>query len=148
MDMRIPLQTTAKGMKNTDEARGKVLSFIEFAEHIKDDIADGVEKTVEQRTVFAKENAKFFRNGKNTMSMDGLDDFERHGSGALDRIEVSTGRTKTTFAVKRDKFESTTRRTPVHSAAESGVSTVNHLFDVFENHRASIEGVLDFFVMI
>ena len=82
------------------------------------------------------------------MPMNALDNFERHGSGALNRVKVSAGRTETAFAAERNKFERTTRRTPIHSTAESGISAVNHLFDVFKNDRAGFEGVFDFFVVI
>ena len=82
------------------------------------------------------------------MSVNTLDDFERHGSGALDTIEIATGRTETAFTAKRNKFERTTRRTPIHSTAVSRISAMNHLFDVFKNNRASLKGVFDLFVMI
>ena len=82
------------------------------------------------------------------MSVNALNDFEGHRSGTLDRIEISAGRTETTFAAKRNKFERTTRRTPIHSTAVSRITAMNHLFDAFENNRASLKGVLDFFIVI
>ena len=142
------MQTAPEGMENADKTGSKALSFAEFAKHIKDDIADRMKETVEQRAVSAEEDTKLFRDGKNAMPVNALDNFERHGSGALNCVKIATGRTKTTFAAKRDKFERTTRRTPVHSAAERRVATMNHLLDIFENDRAGFEGVLDFFVVI
>ena len=135
-------------MENTNEARGKMLRFIKFAEHAEDDIADGMKKAVEQRTISAEKDAKFFRNSEYTVPVNTLNDFERHRSSALNGIEITTGRAKTTFAAKRNKFERTTRRTPVHSSAVSRISAMNHLFDAFENNRASLKGVLDFFVVV
>ena len=82
------------------------------------------------------------------MTVNTLNDFERHRSSALNGIEITTGRAKTTFAAKRNKFERTTRRTPIHSSAVSRISAMNHLFDAFENNRASLKGVLDFFVVV
>ena len=82
------------------------------------------------------------------MPVNALNDFEGHGSSALDRIEISTRRTETAFAAKRNKFERTTRRTPIHSSAVSRIFAMNHLFDVFENNRASLKGVLDFFIVV
>jgi len=82
------------------------------------------------------------------MSVNALNDFERHRSGTLDRIEISAGRTETTFAAKRNKFERTTRRTPIHSTAASRISAMNHFFNAFKNNRTGVKGVLDFFVMI
>ena len=148
VNMRIPLEATTKGMENANETRSETLSFIEFAEHAKNDIADRMKKAVEKRAISAEEDAKLLRDGKNAMSMNRLDDFERHGSSALDRIEIATRRAETTFAAKRNEFERTTRRTPIHSTAVRRIATMNHLFDVFENNRASLKGVLDFFVVV
>lgn len=148
VNMRIPLKATPKGMKNTDKAGSKMLSFIEFAEHTKNNVANRMKKTIEQRAVSAEEDTKFLRNGKNAMSVNALNDFERHGSGALDGIEISAGRAETAFAAKGNKFERTTRRTPIHGSAISRISAMNHLFDAFKNNRASLKGVLDFFIVI
>jgi len=148
MNVRIPLKAAPKGVKNADKAGSKTLGFIEFAEHAKNDVADGMKKAVEQRAISAEKDAKFFRNSEYTMPVNALNDFEGHRSGTLNGIEITTGRAKTTFAAKRNKFERTTRRTPVHSSAESRISAMNHLFDAFENNRASLKGVLDFFVVV
>ena len=59
VNMRIPLKATPKGVKNADKAGSKKLRFIEFAEHTKDDVADGMKKAVEQRAISAEEDAKF-----------------------------------------------------------------------------------------
>ena len=148
VNVRIPLEAASKGVENTNEARSKMLRFIKFAEHAKDDIADGMKKAVEQRTISAEKDTKFFRNSEYTMPVNALNDFERHRSSALDRIEISARRAETAFAAKRNKFERTTRRTPVHSTAERRISAMNHLFDVFKNNRTGLKGVLDFFVVI
>ena len=148
VNVRIPLEATSKGVENTDEAGRKMLRFIKFAEHAKDDIADGMKKAVEQRTISAEKDAKFFGNGKNTMPVNTLNDFKGHRSSSLDRIEISARRTETAFAAKRNKFERTTRRTPVHGAAERRIPAMNHLFDVFKNYRTGLKGVLDFFIVI
>ena len=47
VNVRIPLEATTKGMENANETRSETLSFIEFAEHAKNDIADGMKKAVE-----------------------------------------------------------------------------------------------------
>ena len=142
------MKTTPKGMKNANKSGSKTLGFIELAEHTKNDVTNRMKKTVEQRAILAKKDAKLFRDGKNTVTMNALNNFERHGSSTLDRIEVSTGRTETAFAAERNKFERTTRRTPVHSAAVSRISAMDHLFDAFKDNGASLKGVLDFFVVI
>ena len=121
VNMRIPLKVASEGVKNADKAGSKTLSLIEFSEHTKDDVADRMKETVEQRTIFAEEDTEFFGDGKNTMSVDTLDDFKGHGSCALYGIEITAGRAETAFAAKRNEFERTTRRAPIHSTAESRI---------------------------
>lgn len=148
VNMRIPLKATPKGMKNTDKAGSKMFSFVEFTEHTKNNVTNRMKKTIEKRTISAEKDAKLLWDGKNAVSVNTLNDFERHGSGALDGIEISAGRAKAALAAKRNEFERTTRRTPIHGSAISRISAMNHLFDAFKNNRASLKGVLDFFVMI
>ena len=57
MNMRIPLQTAPKGMENADKTGTKVLRFINFIEHTKDNIANCSKETVQKSTVFSEENA-------------------------------------------------------------------------------------------
>ncbi|BDZ82938.1 hypothetical protein Lac2_24340 [Claveliimonas bilis] len=40
MDMRIPFQIPAKGMKDTDKTRSKAFSIVIFEEHTGDDAVD------------------------------------------------------------------------------------------------------------
>ena len=47
VNVRIPLKASSKGVKNADKAGSKTLSFIEFTEHTKNDVADRMKKTVE-----------------------------------------------------------------------------------------------------
>ena len=47
VNMRIPLEATTKGMENANETRSETLRFIEFAEHTKNNVPDGMEKAVE-----------------------------------------------------------------------------------------------------
>ena len=47
VDVRIPLKATTKGMENTNETGSETLRFIEFAEHTKNNVPDGMEKAVE-----------------------------------------------------------------------------------------------------
>ena len=47
VNVRIPLEAASKGMENTNETWSETLSFIEFAEHTKNNVPDGMEKAVE-----------------------------------------------------------------------------------------------------
>ena len=47
VNVRIPLEATTKGMENANKTRSETLSFIEFEEHTKNNVPDGMEKAVE-----------------------------------------------------------------------------------------------------
>ena len=73
---------------------------------------------------------------------------ERHGNRALKRIEIATGRTKTTFTVKGNKLVRTAGRTAVHSTAKGRIAAVNHAVDILHNDRARLQGILDFLIVV
>lgn len=76
--------------------------------------------------------------GKDTMSVRTVNHLERHGNGALKRIEITAGRAKAALAVKRDKLERTARRAAVHSATIGRIAAVNHAVDILHNDRSSL----------
>ena len=82
------------------------------------------------------------------MSVDTLNEFKGHGSCAMNGIKSAAWRTETAFTAEWDKFNRTTRRTPIHSTAERRIAAMNHFFNIFESGGAELERVLDFFVMI
>lgn len=69
VDMGVPFQVSAKSVKDADEARSKVFRFINFIEHTKDDIPDGMKQTREKRAVFQEKGPQFFRDSGNTVSV-------------------------------------------------------------------------------
>jgi len=52
--MRIPLETSSEGMKDTNKAGSKIFGFIHFVEHIENGIANSMKETVQEFTVFKK----------------------------------------------------------------------------------------------
>ena len=46
MDMGIPFQVPAKGMKDTDKPRSKEFGFVIFMEHTRDNTVNGREKAI------------------------------------------------------------------------------------------------------
>ena len=51
VNMGVPLERTAKGMEDTDEAGGKVFGFVHLVEHAQEDAADSRKKTIEKGAV-------------------------------------------------------------------------------------------------
>ena len=46
VNVRIPFEIPAKGMKNTDKTRSKEFGFIIFMEHTRDNTVNGREKAI------------------------------------------------------------------------------------------------------
>ena len=63
-------------------------------------------------------------------------------------VFVSTGRTKTAFAAKGNKFKISTVRTAIHGITMRRVTTMNHLVDIFNDSRTWMEFVNDRFIII
>ena len=63
-------------------------------------------------------------------------------------VFVSTGRAKTTFTAKGNKFKISTVRTAIHGTNVRRITTMNHLVDIFDNRRTRMKFVNDRFIII
>ena len=63
-------------------------------------------------------------------------------------VFVSTGRAKTAFTAKGNKFKISTVRTAIHGTTVRRVTTMNHLVDIFDNRRTRMKFVNDRFIII
>ena len=107
-----------------------------------------MKEAVQERTVLKKKVAETFINSKNTMAVLDTDELERHTGGAFHSIFVSAGGTKTAVTAERNEFEVPTVRASVHSAAERGITAVDHLIDIFYLSFSGMESINNFFIMV
>lgn len=98
VDVGIPFEVATKSMKDHDIAGSKIFGMVQVEKHPRYDTGDGMEKAVQERTVLKEEIAEIFINSKNTMSVLGTDEFERHTGSAFHSIFVSARREKTAVA--------------------------------------------------
>ena len=63
-------------------------------------------------------------------------------------VFVSTGRAKTAFTAKGNKFKISTVRTAIHGTTMRRITTMNHLVDIFDNRRTRMKFVNDRFIII
>ena len=52
VNVRIPFEIPAKGMKNHDESRDKVLRLVELGKHTQNNAGNSMKKTMKQGTIF------------------------------------------------------------------------------------------------
>lgn len=133
VNVRIPFEIPAKGMKNHDESRDKVLRLVELGKHTQNNTGNSMKKTMKQGAIFREERAKILINGKNTMAMSNVNEFKSHGSSTFHRVLITTGGTKTAVTAERDKLEIAAMLTAIHGTAEGGVTTMDHFVHVFNN---------------
>lgn len=91
-------------MKNHDKPGGKIQGFILLGKHAGNNTVDRMKKAVKKRTIIEEEIPELLINGKNTMPMRDMEQFEGHGGRALHGIEIAAGRAEATVATKRDKL--------------------------------------------
>lgn len=63
-----------------------------------------MKKAVQERAVMQEKIPELFIDGKNTMPVRDIDQFEGHRGSALHGIEISTGGTETAVTAERDKL--------------------------------------------
>ena len=90
MNVGIPFEIAAKSMKDHDIAGSEVLGMVQIEKHTGYDTGDGMEETVQERSVLKEEAAEIFINGKNAMAVLDTNEFERHTGGAFHSIFVAT----------------------------------------------------------
>lgn len=104
MDVWVPFQVPAKGVKDHDKTGSEIHGFVLFKKHAGDNTVYGMEEAVKEGTVIKKEMAEIFINGKDTVPVYDVYQLEGHGSGALHGIEVAAGRAEAAVAAERDEF--------------------------------------------
>lgn len=107
-----------------------------------------MKEAVKQREVLKKKVTEVFINGKNTVPVDSIHKFKRHGGSAFHGIFVAASRAKAAVAAERNKLKLSTVWTAVHGTAKRWVTTVDHFFHVFNDRRTWVQGKNNFFVMV
>lgn len=143
MDMRIPFEVSTERVEDTNKSRSKIFSFIKFRKHTKDDIPDGMKKTIQKRMILKKEDAKFLWNGKHTVPVVTGNELAGHTKSPFLIIHVTTRWTETAFAGKRYGFKFTTMGTAVDSLSMRRIMALDHTFDVIHNIFARTKNILD-----
>ena len=133
VDMGIPFQIPAKGVKNHNKSRSKILGFIEFVKHTADHTGNRVEKAVKKIGIVQKKMSEIFINSKNAVPVLDRNELKGHTGSTFHRVFVPAGRTETAVTAERDKFHVPTVRTTVHGTTKSGIAAMDHFIYVFYN---------------
>ena len=96
---------------------------------------------------FKKKRTQLFGNGKDAMSVRNFDDFKRHRYSAVNGTLITTGRTKTAFATKRDKFKVAAVSAAIHGATKRRITAIKHFIYVFNDVITRVLKIKHFFIM-
>ena len=86
MDVRIPFEIPAKSTEDHDISRSEIFSMVQVEKHAGYYTGDGMEETVQERTILEKKVPEIFINGKNAMAVLDIDELKRHTGGAFHSI--------------------------------------------------------------
>lgn len=123
MDMRVPFENPAEGMKDHDETGREVHGFILLKKHTGDNTVYGMEKTIEERAVIEEKVTKLFINGKDTMTVGDINELKGHRGSAFHGIFVTAGGTEAAVAAKRNKLEPAAVGAAEHGSAKGRITT-------------------------
>lgn len=135
-------------MENADDARGKVFSFIDFGKDAKNNIANRMKETIEQRSILEEINTEFIRDSEHTVTMNARNQLAGHMKRAGLIVTVTARRAETAFAAEGDEFKVATVRTAIHGTAIRRVTTMKHPVDIFDNRSTWSEFINHMFIII
>ena len=148
VNVGIPFQVSAKGVKNHDKTGSEIHGFVLFEKHAGNNAVNSMKKAVKEGAVIQEKIPELFVNGENTVAVRGIDEFKGHGGSALHGIKVAAGRTEAAVAAERDKFQLSAVGTAVHGTARGRVTTVDHFINIFHLRISGVKSILYFFVMV
>lgn len=137
MDMRIPLEVTAKSMERTDDTRSKGFLMIERVHPVSDHLSRSLEQKIKKGAVLAKEFTKLLWNGKNNVPVAAVDQLCRDRIGTIGLIGGAAGIAETGFTAERDIVEMIAVMTVVKSIALFQITTIKHFLDFVQDNRAN-----------
>ena len=76
MDVGIPFQVPAKGMKNHDKAGSEVHGLVLFVKHAGNNTVHGMEEAVKEFAVVEEKFAEVFIDGEHAMPVGNIDKFK------------------------------------------------------------------------
>ena len=147
MDMRVPFEIPAEGMKDHDETGREVHGFILLKKHTGDNTVYGMEKTIEERAVIEEKVTKLFINGKDTMTVGDINELKGHRGSAFHGIFVTAGGTEAAVAAKRDKLEPAAVGQPNMAPPKEGSPQLTS-YRYFLSQYPWMEGIYNLFIMV
>ncbi len=107
-----------------------------------------MKETVRQCPVIKEKLSQVFVDGKNTMPVGDIDQFEGHTGSAFHGVFVTAGWAEAAVAAERNKFKLSTMGAAIHGTAKSGIAAVDHLINVFHLSIPGMKGIFNFFIMV
>ena len=80
--------------------------------------------------------AELLIDGKNTMTVGTMDEFESHRGRTLKGVLDPTGGTEAALTAERDKLEVAAMRTAIHGTAKGRIAAVEHAVNIFNDDFA------------
>lgn len=118
-------------MEDHDKTGSEIHGFVLLVKHLGNNTVDGMKETVKQCPVIKEKLPQVFVNGKNAMTVGGIDQLKGHGRSALHGVKIAAGRAEAAVATERNKFKLSTAGAAIHGPTKGRVATVDHFIHVF-----------------
>jgi hypothetical protein len=136
MDMGIPLEVTAEGMKGTDDAWSEGFLMIERVHPVGNNLSRGFEENIKKPAITAKNLTELRWNRKDNVPVATVNQLCSDGIGAVGLISGAAGIAEARLAAERDKMEMITMMAVIEAIALFKVTAVKHFLDFILDNRA------------
>lgn len=133
VNVRIPFEISSKSMENHDISWSEVHGFIDFKEHMWNNVGNRMKKTIKQSSVLKEKSRRFSSIVKTQCLWWTL--FKRHRCSAFHRILVTASGAETAMATKKNELKFSALWAAIHSTAKRRITTVDYFFRYFPSHK-------------
>lgn len=137
MDMRIPLEVTAKGMERADDSRSKRFLMIERVHPIGNNLSRGLEENIKKLSITTKKFTEFLRDRKDNVPVAAVNQLCGNGISTICLIGGTAGIAESGFASERHIVKLIAVMTVVKTITLFAVTAIQHFFNLIFDDRAN-----------
>lgn len=129
MDMGIPLEVTAEGMKGTDDSRSKGFLVIKGVHPVGNYLSRSLEQDIKKGTVLSEKFAEFLWDSKDNVSVAAVDELGSDRVRPVSLVGSATGIAEAGFAAEGHIVEMIAVMAVVKTIAFFAIAAAKHFFN-------------------
>ena len=148
VDVGIPFQVSAQGVKNHDKTGSGIQGFVLSEKHAGNNAVNSMKMATKEGAAIQEKISELPINGKDAVAVGNIHKLKGHRGCALHSVEIAAGRAEAAVAAERDEFQLSKVRKAVHGTAKGRVTTVDYFIYVFNNRSTWMQYINHFFIMV